>query len=160
MSSIINTVFRYLNKFINIVLGSLLGAMLVITFLQVLKRYMLNNPWIWAEELTLILLIWYGYLLVATLVDSDGHISLEFLYLKLNDFMKKIVDIIKWLVLIIFAIFMVKLGGELIGNANEKYLPATKLPRVILYYPMLISGVLIILYSFKNLLFMNKTIKH
>lgn len=141
-----------ITKVIHIFLGIILVSMLIITFIQVLLRYILNSPLVWAEEVTLILLVWYGYLIIAVLIRSNEHIALEFIYSRLNSTLQRTLDLFKYLLVLGFAILMIYFGFEMFQNALGKNFPASQIPRSIINLPMAISGILISIYTFHHLI--------
>ncbi|MGM8212925.1 TRAP transporter small permease [Virgibacillus sp. W0430] len=154
-----NQLISKLSSLINIVLGVILSVMLVITFIQVVLRYVFNSPLVWAEEITLILLVWYGYLVIAILIRSKEHIALEFLYSKLGRKLQKGLDVVKYILLFLFAVLMVYYGFEMMINAQGKSFPVSRLPRSIINLPMMISGLLILLYTVQHLVALIKPVR-
>lgn len=147
----INNIIERITDVINWFLGVILTLMLMITFIQVVLRYVFNSPLIWAEEVTLVMLVWFGYLIIAILVKEDNHISLEVFYLKLNRNLRKILDVVKHVLLLGFSILMVYFSVEMVINAQGKYLPASQINRAMLYIPLAVSGILIVLYTSSHL---------
>lgn len=135
---------------INWILGVMLTLMLILTFIQVVLRYVFNSPLMWSEEVTLVMLVWYGYLIIAILVKEDNHISINFFYLKFNKNIRKILDVVKYVFMLAFSVLMLYFGFEMMVNASGKYLPASQLSRAMLYIPLVISGILIVLYIFSH----------
>lgn len=152
MTNVIKKIIEPMTGIINWFLGVILTLMLIITFIQVVLRYVFNNPFIWAEEVTLVMLIWYGYIIIALLVKEDKHISLEFLYLKFNTNIRNFLDVIRNFLILSFSILMIYYGMEMVGNAEGKYLPASHIPRSMLSIPLIISGLLITLYTVNHLI--------
>ena len=52
----------------------------LITFVQVVMRFVFDAPFSWSEEVTLMFLVWFGYLCMAIDVYTDDHAALYFLY--------------------------------------------------------------------------------
>ncbi|SFE21363.1 Tripartite ATP-independent transporter, DctQ component [Lentibacillus persicus] len=100
----------------------------------------------------MILLVWYGYLAISKLVKDNGHISIEYFYSLANKVIQKYLDVFVCILLIIFSILMVKFGFEMVSNSIGKNFPASHLPRVILNLPILISGLIIVVFSVNNIL--------
>ena len=65
------------------VLGALVVAMTVTTFLQVVCRYALNSPLVWSEELARYLFVWISLVGAGAAVRTGGHYGLDLLFLKL-----------------------------------------------------------------------------
>ncbi|ARK32428.1 2,3-diketo-L-gulonate TRAP transporter small permease protein YiaM [Halalkalibacter krulwichiae] len=148
----INKKLDQMTTVLNWFLGIILTLMLLITFIQVVLRYVFNSPLIWADEVTLVMLTWYGYIIIAILVKEGKHISLEFLYSRFNQMTKKGLDLLRNILILGFAILMVYFGSEMVINTQGRHLPASHLPRSLLYFPLIISGLLISFYTINHVI--------
>ena len=149
---IINKILDKTTNIIKWITGILLSIMLAITFIQVILRYVFNNPTMWAEEVTLTILLWFGYFAIAMGVGDDSHMSIEFFYQTLSKPMRKILDIIKQIIMIGFSTLMVYYGNQMVQNAQGKLLPASQISRIMIYLPLSIGGILMVLYSIAHLI--------
>ncbi len=141
---------RIINVFIRIVrniCSVLLGLMLLITSLHVLFRYVFKNPLIWSQEISLLLLIWFGFFSISNELYSGNHMAIEMFYNKFSPSTKKVADTIRYFVVTVFCLFMayylVVISESILGGI----LPVSGLPKVIMYIPVLISSILMLLYS-------------
>lgn len=144
-------IINKLSKSITALASAMLFIMLVITFVQVIFRYCFNSPIMWAEEITLVMLIWFGYMVISVGVWEQRHIALESLYLKLNRNVQRVLDGIRHILLTGFSILMIYYGLDLVELAKKQYLPASHLNRGWLYAILIVSGGLMVLYSLTNL---------
>ncbi len=134
------------------ILAVTLSLMLFLTFTEVVLRYVFNNPIAWSEEVTLVMLIWYGFLAMALGVKDDSHMSLEFFYEIFSENGKKVLDFIRHVLMLAFSTLMTYYALELARTSITKYLPASKISRSILYIAMLISGILMFIYTLVHLI--------
>lgn len=148
----IKTVVDKSYNVLKIIAGMLLVLMLAITFTQVIMRKVFSNAFTWAEEVTLAMLIWFAYISISLVVKDDGHMSIEFLYNRFNKNGRIILDTIKHILMIGFSYLMIVYGGQMANNALGKNLPASQLSRSLLYIPLVLSGVLIIIFSITHLI--------
>jgi TRAP-type C4-dicarboxylate transport system permease small subunit len=137
---------------LNWMAGIVLSIMLFITFAQVVMRKVFNRPFIWAEELTLAMLVWFGYITISVVVKEDGHMSITFLYNMLGKKMKLLLDVLKHALMIGFSALMAVYSIQMAKNAYGNVLPASQISRSLLYIPLVISGVLIIVFSIIHLI--------
>lgn len=128
---------------LDLLLGGILLLMLFLIFTQVVLRYIFNSPIIWVEEVTMLLLVWYGYIAIGILVKDNGHIAIEYFYSLANRTVQKYLDVFVNTLLLIFSVMMVKYGFDIAVNSIGEQLPASHLPKVVLNLPLLISGVII-----------------
>ena len=140
------------SKIIEIVSVILLVLMIVTTCYQVFLRYLFNSPTSWSGEIAIIFLIWFGYLGMAIGVKEKGHISIDFLYDKLNPTYRKCLDLFYYVCMIIFSVMMIVNGKLLFSVTTMQKLPATGFSKALLYLTLIVTGILIILYSLQNML--------
>ncbi|MBW2562178.1 MAG: TRAP transporter small permease subunit, partial [Deltaproteobacteria bacterium] len=57
----------------------ILAAMAVVTFYEVSARYVFNSPTCWTLDLTVHLLVWFGYLSMAYIEQKGRHIRVDLL---------------------------------------------------------------------------------
>src|SRR5690625_848300 len=57
----------------------MLLTMTVVMFVQIIFRYFFEIPFVWSEELALVLMIWVTFLGSALLLESKEHISIDFM---------------------------------------------------------------------------------
>lgn len=115
-------------------------------------RYIFNKPFMWAEEVTLAILIWFGYLSISMVVKEDDHMSIEFFYNIFGKKMRMALDVIRHILMVGFSTLMTYYGIEMVKNAIGKFLPASKISRTMLYIPLVVSGILIVIFSIVHLI--------
>lgn len=125
-------------KFINmekLLCSLMLVIMVVITFTQVIMRFIFNAPFSWSEEITLILLVWFGYLCMPIDIFSDSHAALYFLYNKLPSPVKKAADLVRHGLLIWLFVEMMIYGMTITKLNLPKLQPATRISQGWLFAP-------------------------
>ncbi len=140
----------YVSSLMTKICSVILLLMLVITFAQVVLRYVFNSPLIWASEVTILMLIWFGFIVMSLAVYANEHISLEFLYDKLQEKVQKTLDCIKYFLLGCFALLMIYYGFQLVDLTKYATLPASGLSKSYLYLILIFSGVIILIASISN----------
>jgi TRAP-type C4-dicarboxylate transport system permease small subunit len=143
---------RTLDRFMEVFSVASLVIMLTLTVFQVVMRYVFNKPTSWSEEITLFTLVWFGYVAMAIGVRKDTHISLEFLYDHLGAKGKKILDIVRYSLLLALALMMTYYSFPMIKIGMTNAMPATGISRAVLYAPALFGGLLMSLFSLVNLI--------
>jgi len=78
--------------------------------LEVILRYIFNSPTIWVEEMSRFLQIWATYLALTFSFHHNNLIRITFVYDRLNENAKKILDIISFVTIIIFSLIVVYYG--------------------------------------------------
>lgn len=146
---------KVVDKFVEIkrlICSIMLIIMTIITFIQVIMRYCFNAPFSWAEEVTLMLLVWFGYLCMSLDIHTDSHASITFLYDRFPPILKKCADLIRHLLLTFFFGNMVFYGYKLTMLSLPKSQPASGFSQGWLFAPLLIVGSFMLVYSVLNLI--------
>ncbi|MBA2675904.1 TRAP transporter small permease [Ramlibacter sp.] len=128
----------------------LLIAVVLCVQWQVIGRYIFNDTPTWAENLALLLVLFVTAFGLAVGVRDAGHIGLESLVSLLPDAWRHRIEVLIHLLVGSFGVMMVY-GGWVWASAKwgekKAMLPV---PDGIDYVPVLIAGVLIVLFSFEH----------
>ena len=130
---------------------SLLIVLILCVQWQVFGRYVLNDTPTWAENLALLLVLFVTAFGVAVGVRDAGHIGLESLVVLLPQRWQRRIAFVVHLLVGTFGALMVH-GGWLWATAKwgEKK-PMLPVPDGIDYVPIIIAGLLIVLFSFEHI---------
>ncbi len=144
VTTVIDWVYRILLQYSKFVL---LVIVIVVTA-QVISRKLLHSSIRWSEEVTLVLMVWMAFISMAIGVEKNLHISIEVLYKKFPAPVKKVVNIINNLLVLLVGIVLVVYGIKLIGYTSTSTLPATQWPACTLYLMLPVGGFFIVYFSF------------
>lgn len=137
---LIDTAFEYLGI-------TLLVAMVLIVTWQVLARQGLGSAPQWSEEVSLILMVWVGFIGIAIGFRERVHIALEFLVSRFPQPVQKVIEKLTGLLILGFGLFLVVQGWTFTSQTLSSTLPSTGLPRGTLYAVMPLTGIMVCLYS-------------
>ncbi len=135
---VINTVIKYF-------LILMMFVMVVVVFLQVVYRFVLDNPLAWTEETARYLLVWITFLGAAYAMGSKAHIGVDLFMNMLPKSLRKILLIITTLLSLVFFTVMVTQGYILSQRTMMQTSPAMGLPMGYVYLVIPISGVLLMI---------------
>ncbi len=144
-----NTILRTLTKFDDILakveavaLVTLLSVMTVVVFLQVVYRYVLNQPLHWSEELARYLFVWLSILGATLALQKRGHFGLDVLFRifpkQLKSYMAVLICFLMGIV--IFVIFVE--GMTLVRKTALQDSPAMGIPMSWAYASLPVGGAL------------------
>ena len=128
----------------------LLTVMLIITFLQVVLRYFFNAPFSWAEEVTLMFLVSFGYLCMSMDIFTDSHAAIYFVYNMLSPVLRKILDLLRHGLLFFFFFNMIRYGLVITRLNWYKRQPASGFSYGWLALPLVVGGGFMLIYSLIN----------
>lgn len=154
----IGKMFAFVDNVLIILAKALLLIMVIIISLNVFMRYVLNSGIRWAEEISLVLVVWFTFIALAHGVKAKLHINMNLLpskiAQKLDPLLKKISDII----ILFVGYIMVYYGIKLVNVTSRSILPASNLPASDIYFPLILSGILIILNCLIEILSFSKSL--
>lgn len=145
----------HVNRYSQYLVMTLLIIMVLLVFLQILMREVLNYSFSWTEEVARYLLVWVSFIASGFAYQYGAHISIEVFVKKLNKNFFQIMKVIVALLCIIFAIILIVTGIELASQNALNKSPALHLPMGIVYLAIPIGAFLQIL-NIVDLLFNRK----
>ena len=139
------------DKVASITLRITLVLLVVIITYQVFMRYALNSPPTWTEEISLILMIYLGLLGGAWGVRQDIHLSIKLLVSKLPVKLRGAVNVLSLILILVFSLFLIKYGLELMQLTKFQTLPATKIKVCYTYLALPLAGVFFLVFSVEKI---------
>lgn len=128
-----------------------LVAMTVIVAYQVFMRYVLNASPPWTEAGSIMIMSWFIFLGAAVGVKENFHMGFDVLLYMLPAGAKPWLRHISDIAIFAFAAGMVFYGGELALRGWSVRIPVVGLPQTFTYLPIVISGVLMCLFSLERI---------
>ncbi|SEQ08570.1 TRAP-type C4-dicarboxylate transport system, small permease component [Devosia sp. YR412] len=146
---------RALGQLSNAVLwlaGIGLVTMTAIVAYQVFMRFVINASPAWTEAGSIMIMTWFIFLGAAVGVRENFHMGFDVLLYVLPPSAKPWLRAISDLCVFAFAFGMVFFGGELVIRYWSTRIPVLGLPTAFTYFPIVISGFLMCLFSLERLL--------
>lgn len=140
--------FRYWLEFLIIIPFSVLT---IVTFLQVLFRYVFKYPAYWTQDVVSISFIWSVFLGSALAVREGEHIVVDFID-RLPDTIRKIIVFLGSIAVLIFLVLLTYYGYQHAMNSMNQIIPSLNIPKGYVYLVVPFSGALMIYYMLRNLL--------
>ena len=136
-----------LNRGIRLIAAFLMLLVTAVTVVQVIARYVFNNPIIWSEEFCMVTLIWFGFFCISTEVYRGGHMSIDVIYSKFPDRLKYACDILRNVIITGFSVVMTIYTIKVAKVVGKKLLPISRLPKLLIYIPVIGCAVLMTVYG-------------
>ncbi len=131
-------------------------VMVIVVFLNVVLRYGFKSGIRWAEEISLVIVIWFTLISMALGVRENLHINISILPRVLGQKFFLVLDTIKNLLIVVIGAVLVTNGWKLAIHGMRSRLPATHLPNMVNYVMLPIAGIFMALYA---LIFLVEDIK-
>jgi len=128
----------------------LLVSIVVITFLQVLFRYVFQISLAWTEELARYTFMWIAALSVAYAFKTKSHFALKFVVDRFGFKIRRLISSIVTFLTITFLVIFTWKSLQYVQSASNQIAPGTGLSMVIPYSSMVCAGLLMIFYVIKN----------
>lgn len=138
---------------------SALAAMTLIVTMQVFTRKLFNFVFFWSEEITLLLLIWFAILGIAIGFREKLHLAMDSFTNLFPASWNKVLDKIIAACTFMFGVYLIIYGWDFTVMMHANTLSATQWPVSVMYIVMPITGVLVCIYSFLELLGVD-TVRH
>lgn len=133
-----NKLFRYLLNIDLLISCIALSILVVITFSGVIMRYFMNNPFIWLEEVQLWLFMWVTFFGASAAFRTGSHMAIEFIVDQLPPNIRKVMEILISLVVIIALLYLMINGAKLV----EQMINTNRVTNILkIPYPLIYSAV-------------------
>ena len=132
------------------VLCILLSFLTIITFSQVIARYVFEAPLSWSEELARFILLWLAMLSAAYGFKIKSHFSLQFIVNRTNFKFRKYVYFYVTLIVSLFLIIFIYYSLIFVMGVNGHLAPALQIPMEIPYSSTIFGGLLMLYYVLVN----------
>lgn len=151
---------HYTDKVIGGTLISLMSLMVLNVTWQVLSRYVFQNPASFTDELSRYMLVWLGMLGSAYVAGQNNHLAIDIFLKKLKGKPKVQLQILINVLVIIFALGAMVLGGSnlvYITYILDQHSATLQIPLSLVYGIIPFSGILVIYYQITQIIDCLKT---
>ncbi len=129
--------------------ASLVGLVLV-TFAQVVFRYLFEAPLAWSEELARFLLMWMACLSAAYAFKTRSHFALRFVVDRFSPGLQRIVAAVVTLLVAGFLVVFAYQSLKFTIEVRDMSAPATQMSMAVPYSSALVGSVLMLYYVIRN----------
>jgi TRAP-type C4-dicarboxylate transport system permease small subunit len=139
----IHRISDWLDKFGSVVCLVMLGAMVIITGLQIVCRVFFTAL-SWSEEAARYLLVWSTFIGASCVYKHGGHISVTLLQGHLPRIGSQILQIVVHLLCGLFFVLMIIYGVIYVGKQGGQLSPAMRIPMSYMYASIPVGGILLL----------------
>ncbi len=144
----------YLVAAVVAVSGLSLVILVGITGWQVWGRYVLNDTPTWAERLSLLLILIIALPLAAVGLRENIHLGISLVVEMMPPKAQRFFDIVNALLLGAFGLAMTGYSTQLVLGTWNRAIPLLGVPQAFQYLPLVICGVLIVIFMAERLWFL------
>jgi TRAP-type C4-dicarboxylate transport system permease small subunit len=108
-----NIFSKILARLVDVALVSCFVSMIIVAFLQVFFRYVLNSPLFASEEIARLFSVWLTFLGSSIAVKHREHITVDIVFLRVSPGLQRLFQLITDCTLLVFNAFLVVEGVEL-----------------------------------------------
>jgi TRAP-type C4-dicarboxylate transport system permease small subunit len=112
-----------------------LAAIVVVITAGIIARYIFNSPFVWTEELALLLFVWLSYLSIGVATFKRKHVVADFLVQNINQRYKDLLRLIFSILSVVFLFFVFWSSIAILPTLLFET-AALKIPRTFYYFPM------------------------
>lgn len=134
-----------MSKIIKFVMAVSTIILSIVTFGQVIARFVFKNPLQWGQDiirLSFVYLVFWG---AAYCVHEKEHLNIDILLTSVNNNARKIIELIINIILALFFIFLIYYGIIFTQSGSSQQAPYLPIPMSI-YYVSLPSAAILMLY--------------
>jgi TRAP-type C4-dicarboxylate transport system permease small subunit len=131
---------------LRMLLALLAALMTAIMMYQVILRYCFNDANIWAEEVTRYLFVWVTMLGSGVAIRANVHLRIDFLVDALSLKPRLILQMISYLLILMFLLYLCVLGFDLMDNTWVNRSAGLRIPMAIPYTALPVGGMIMILF--------------
>ncbi|MBB4827052.1 C4-dicarboxylate transporter DctQ subunit [Sporosarcina luteola] len=146
MKNGIITILDRTEKLLNSSVIVIMIVMALVTFGQVVLRYVFKSPTIWSEELTRYLFVWLVLLTSAVAVRTNRHIKIDFLIKSLKPKLKLVLELITSALIIIFLVILLREGISIVQGTVDAKSASLKISMALPYLAIPTGAVLMIIF--------------
>ena len=152
MKGLFTVVKKGMTKLLAAIATILLSVMTLLVLYQVFTRYVLNSPAAFTEELVRYFLIWTGFIGAAYAFITREHMCLVLVRDSLKPEKKRILMTFIDVLILVFAIFVITIGGfKLAMSAQKVFSALLGIPRSLVYAMAHVSGLFIVVAQIINI---------
>jgi TRAP-type C4-dicarboxylate transport system permease small subunit len=128
----------------------ILVAIVGVTFIQILFRYIFHLSLAWSEELARYLFVWLAALASAYAFKTKSHFALRFLVNRFGENLQKMIGTFVAFVVSTFLVIFVWKAMEFTVSMANQVAPSTQMSMAVPYSSAIVGGVLMLYYVLRN----------
>ena len=150
---------KFVDNFIKFVMAFSSLILFVVTFLQVVFRFLFKYPLPWSQDVIRICFVYLVFFGAAYCVKEKAHLNVDVLLTALKPRTRLILEIIINVALLGFFIVIIYYGFQFVSTGQDQYAPYLPIPMSIFYLSVPLSGIFMIYYLIQQVFEQIKELK-
>jgi len=149
------TLRQRIDKILEKFVAAIMAILVIDVLWQVISRYILSAPSSFTDELAGFLLIWVGLFGAAYVAGKNEHLAIDLMLQRSGPARRKFLEIFISICIMVFAFTVLIVGGSWLVYtrfALDVKSAALEIPLGYVYFVLPVSGLLIVYFTFDNLL--------
>lgn len=148
---------KIIEKLVNILeslAGLIMFAMVAVVTIQLIARNFLKISTPWTEEVSRLLLVWMTFIGAPAVLYKGEHLMIDLVYARVNENVRKFINLIISIIICIFCGICLKLGIGLCTNKLilKSVTAAASIPRVYMFLALPVGSLLMLFISLNMLI--------
>ena len=143
--------FGTIDRGVELLVAAIFGAMVLIGFLQVFSRFVLNKTPSWSEEIQIFGHIWLVFLAIPIAYRRGAHITVEAIRRIMSPWMSKALGLLIELLWVGFAIATAYYSYRVSLVTRNSVSPGLEIPMSYPYYGMILGSVYLLIVVIRRL---------
>jgi len=133
-----------MNKLLDIIIVILMLGMVGVVFYQVIMRQVFENPPMWGEQISVLLMVWFVFFGIVLGLEENLHIGITMFVDKLPKKAIFVVEVLVSVLIAVLSILLIRFGYShvVLLFQTGAVQPVTGLPNGIFYIPVPLAGLL------------------
>ncbi|MBA7533034.1 hypothetical protein ES705_25269 [subsurface metagenome] len=127
-------------KLVKIFITIMFALLVLVVFMQVVARFVFNDPFRWSEELARYLQVWMIILTSSICIREGTHLAVDYATHILPFVCRKLLKLLVLLLMMSYLIVVIVYGARIVSVITRQVSPAMQIPIYIVYLAVPIGG--------------------
>lgn len=143
---------KFIDNFEEYTAAILFATMFVVLMMQIIFRQIIGKPLIWSEELSTFLFVYVSILGIVSGVKYAQHVAIDIIYSKFSGNVKKVVDVILSIIVIITLLVLIYVGCVITKNKASLQILTLGISSAYMYMALPIGATLMLIRFIENII--------
>lgn len=138
---------KLFTNILKVILAVMMGLVTIITFYQIIMRFVFNNASSWSEELVRFIFVWTCFIAAGLGIREHAHVGIDVLVNAFPAKLRKVASISVYTVIAVFGGYLLYASQGVLKSTGMQKSSVLHVPMSVLYSSILALGSLCVLFS-------------